>query len=408
MRPELSRRGGIGAVLVVLLALVPAAGSSAHAGGRARIALSASFAPPGTLVHAQGRGFPGTSRGRLLLGRRPIGTFHTGSLGGFDTRFTVADRRPGTVRLTAVAGNVVATRRFGIMGTTASDPPVLFGASTSPGPSDFTELDAFEAAAGKHVRLFNFYQGWPYSGFNATEMSAIAARGAIPMVTWEPWDYTKGVRQPLYTLNRIANGAYDTYIRNWATAAKAWGGRIFLRFAHEMNGNWYPWCEGVNGNKPGSYVKAWRHVHGIFTSVGATNVQWIWSPNVVFSGSTPFSELYPGDAYVDWVALDGYNGGTALNWGGWLSFGQIFDASLAQLRSLAPTKPIMIAEVASAEAGGSKAAWITDFFAALAADPDIKAFDWFNWNRETDWRIQSSPAAAAAFAAGVADPRYGS
>jgi beta-mannanase len=285
---------------------------------------------------------------------------------------------------------------------------VLFGVSTPSGPNDLTQLDAFEAAAGKRVAIYSSYQSWQYLGFDPDEMSAVAARGAIPMVTWEPWDHLKGgVHQPGYSLKAIADGSIDAYITTWAREAKAWGGRIFLRFAHEMNGTWYPWCEGVNGNAPASYVRAWRHVHDIFTAVAATNVRWVWSPIAAFSGSTPFRELYPGDAHVDWVAVDGYNGGVALDWGGWRNFHRIFDASLRRLRELAPDKPIMIAEVASAEQGGSKARWITNFFASLAARPEITAFVWFNWHKETDWRIQSSPASQDAFAAGVADPRYG-
>jgi hypothetical protein len=45
-----------------------------------------------------------------------------------------------------------------------------------------------------------------------------------------------------------------------------------LRFGHEVNGNGYPWAEGVNGNGPGDHVAAWHHVHEVFTAAGATNV----------------------------------------------------------------------------------------------------------------------------------------
>jgi beta-mannanase len=173
-----------------------------------------------------------------------------------------------------------------------------------------------------------------------------------------------------------------------------------------MNGNWYPWAAGVNGNTAAQYVAAWQHVHSIFVQHGATNVTWVWCPNVSYSGSTPISQLYPGDTYVDQVGLDGYNGGTALNWGGWLSFQQIFGASLSTMGALT-TKPVVIGETASAEQGGSKAAWITDMFTQLRNNPQIVAFTWFNYNKETDWRIQSSKSATAAYAAGVSDPRYG-
>ena len=58
-----------------------------------------------------------------------------------------------------------------------------------------------------------------------------------------------------------------------------------------MNGNWFPWSEGVNGNQAGEYVTAWRHVHDIFTAVGATNVTWVWCPNVDYSNSTSPASL---------------------------------------------------------------------------------------------------------------------
>ncbi len=90
-----------------------------------------------------------------------------------------------------------------------------------------------------------------------------------------------------------------------------------------------------------------------------------------------------------------------------MSFTQVFGSTLAELATLAPTKPIMVGETASAELGGSKASWITEFFAQLAQRPQIKGFVWFNHNKETDWRIESSTTATQAFATGVGDPRYG-
>ena len=96
-------------------------------------------------------------------------------------------------------------------------------------------------------------------------------------------------------------------MRRWATQIKAWGKPLMLRFAHEMNGDWYPWSEGVNGNGAGQYVAAYRRVVTLFRSVGATNVTWVWSPNVAYPGSVPLSRLFPGDGYVDRTGLDGYN-----------------------------------------------------------------------------------------------------
>ena len=41
-----------------------------------------------------------------------------------------------------------------------------------------------------------------------------------------------------------------------------------LRFAHEMNGGWYRWAKGVNGNTSDQDVQAWRHLHDLFAAEG--------------------------------------------------------------------------------------------------------------------------------------------
>jgi hypothetical protein len=78
----------------------------------------------------------------------------------------------------------------------------------------------------------------------------------------------------------VAAGAQDNYIRSWAAAAKSWGQPLFLRYAWEMNAPWFSWGSGANGTTGADYVAAWRHVHDIFQSVGATNVKWVWCPNI--------------------------------------------------------------------------------------------------------------------------------
>jgi beta-mannanase len=130
----------------------------------------------------------------------------------------------------------------------------------------------------------------------------------------------------------------------------------------------------------------------------------VWSPNVSYPGSTALGGLFPGDGYVDWTALDGYNrGSTAAS--GWQSFEQVFGPSIAQVRALSG-RPLMLAEIGSAEQGGDKAAWIADYFTRLADRPAIRGFVWFNHDKEADWRIQSSRPSRLAYARGVAAARY--
>lgn len=287
---------------------------------------------------------------------------------------------------------------------------LYWGAYVGDGVSSLSNITAFESQANKKLGIVMWYQGWQVpddtKNFQPTWMNNVRNHGSIPMVTWESWDYTKGVNQSEYSLSAIINGNHDAYIRKFAQDAKAWGHPFFLRFDHEMNGNWYPWSEQVNGNSAGQYVAAWRHVHDIFTQEGVTNVSWVWSVNVLGGSTVAIESLYPGDNYVDWVAMDGYNGGTALNWGGWLTFSQVFQTTYGHLTALT-NKPVMVSETASAEKGGSKSNWITSAYGSeIDSMPAIKAIVWFNANKETDWRINSSTRSRNAFRTAIGNTKY--
>lgn len=308
--------------------------------------------------------------------------------------------------LSVIVGTVLAAA-----GTSAATvlPPngqVSVGVTVDGASGLVPELDAYTGSAGgKAPSVIMDYRDWAHTPDFPTDFANLVdGRGAVPMLTWEPWDYTAGANQPHYRLSTISGGTYDPLVRRWAAEIKAWGKPILLRFAHEMNGTWYPWSEAVNGNAAGQYVAAYRHVVSLFRSSGVTNVTWVWSANVAFPGSVPLSRLYPGDAYVDWTALDGYNWGTTTSVG-WQSFEQVFGPSLTQVRGLS-SRPVMISEIGSAEQGGDKAAWISDFFSRMAAHPEIRAFVWFNHDKEADWRIQSSDASRMSYAAAVAAARY--
>jgi hypothetical protein len=272
-------------------------------------------------------------------------------------------------------------------------------------------IDAFENLIGKRAAIIHFGQGWgnQYPDFPATLLSNLRARGSIPMLNWGSWAPPYNRDQPAYKLSNIIRGDFDGYLATWARAAKEWGHPFFLRFDHEMNGDWYPWSESVNGNSAGEYVTMWRHVHDIFTAAGASNVVWVWSPNVV--EGYPITGLYPGSAYVDWLAMDGYNYGASESWSTWKSFAQLFGNTYNQLAQLGG-QPMMIAETGCTEIGGSKPAWFTDMLTTqLRAGrwPRLKALVYFDWNagaENRDWPIESSPAATDAWRAGIADAFY--
>jgi hypothetical protein len=338
-----------------------------------------------------------------------------GASGRLDTR-TLSD---GTHRLTATAlrgrstsrTTVVVKVRNGAAGRRPS--PVywgaymegdqtyryLYGGSWGNAPWDLSTWNRFEANAGKELSIVHYGQPPPWEQlFNVHAANLVTSRGAIPLISVNSRDVS---------LADIASGRYDSSLAAWARAAGAWSKPFFLRWNHEMNGTWFPWGSQARQD-PARFVSAWRHFHDLVEAAGATNVTWVWCPNHEWRGSTPYEELYPGDSYVDWTCLDGYNQESSS-----ATFSSIYRQSYDHLLRLAPAKPVMIGEIGSEEYGpGVKANWITDALTVqLPRFPHIKAVVWFNWRiqergRWWNWPIESSAEARAAFALSVSSPSY--
>src|SRR5258708_17317102 len=107
--------------------------------------------------------------------------------------------------------------------------------------------------------------------------------------------------------------------------------------------------------------------------------------------------------------MDGYNWGNVGAWHTWESFSALFQQTYNDLLTMT-AKPMMIGEMASTEQAGNKASWISDAYTTQIPHyfPRIKAVIWFNIDKETDWRIESSPAAQNAFAAAIQTGIYAS
>jgi hypothetical protein len=258
-------------------------------------------------------------------------------------------------------------------------------------------IDRYARLMGRKPVIVSSYKQWDVAPFVGRELRAVWSRGAVPMITWEPLSY-HGRRYPL---RAIARGRYDGYLRRSARAAAAWRKPILLRFAHEMNGNWYPWGRGVDGNTAHRYKAVWRHVVRIFRHAGADNVSWVWTPNVD-QGQWPFSGLYPGDAWVDWVGFDGFNWGYG---GRSLSFGEIFNRSYRVLARISH-RPMIVAETGTY--GRGKAAWISQALnRQVPRMHRIKALVWFNHPANgVDLRFSHPSSALRAFRRAARADRY--
>jgi hypothetical protein len=260
---------------------------------------------------------------------------------------------------------------------------VLFGAKPGYYQSD---VSAFESLIEREIAIRQTFVDWTKTWPDSRTVDD-HAHGRIPLISW------KGTN-----LADITSGSYDSMIHQRAQAAKALGFPIFVRWAHEMNASWYPW-----GGQPTEYVAAWRRIHAIFEQEGATNVAWVWAPSIPKGN---WDAYYPGDAYVDWIGGDSYNWGTCKTTSpGWRAFSDIFKPYHDHFAGTG--KPMMIAEVGSAEQGGNKADWIADADAAIKALPAYHAWIHSQYtDGACDWRVDSSQSSLTAYRGLVADPYF--
>lgn len=196
---------------------------------------------------------------------------------------TLLRRRAFLAHASAVGA---ATILGGMTGTpadaAASAPRILFGAWQPGAPWDgssrsFANIESLEARLSRRLDILHWYAGWAHVARpDLALIRDVYARGALPLITWEPWDYLRGIDQPAYALSRIAAGDFDAYLDTWARDLGSLGAPVYLRFAHEMDGPYYPWSVGQNGNTSTDFIEAWRRVVRRFRAAGADNVRWVW------------------------------------------------------------------------------------------------------------------------------------
>jgi hypothetical protein len=226
------------------------------------------------------------------------------------------------------------------------------------------------------------------------------------LVSWEPWNpvparlgwQRQAQPQRGYTNRDIAAGADDAYITRYARSLSRFDGDVYLRYAHEMNGFWYPWSADSRG-----YVRAWRHVVRMVRAV-APNVRFVWSVNPnLYEARRPWlvnlRRYWPGASYVDVVGM------TMINFGG-IKHYEIarYAPALRVLRDVF-RKPVFLAETNTARSGRVK--WLRDLEKLLATRPWIRAIAWSQLPSrgavqqkkdagDLNWQVVNDPAAAAA------------
>ena len=273
------------------------------------------------------------------------------------------------------------------------------------------QISDYNAAAGKKISVVTWFASayekgrmTSWSQSYAPNMARVKRLGAVSLVKFSTQDYVYNETHKMANLKDISRGMWDEYFKQAAVAVKNFGGPIFISIDHEMNGNWYPYSQAYPGAQTtaADYVAAWKHIVDVFNNNGATNVAWVWSPNVPDVGGVGYEKYYPGDNYVDWIGVSLYSGNDST------AMDDIYQKYAAK-------KPFFITEWATAPEKNQyhpgfpgEVAWVKEFFATLNTRyPRVKAISWFNWNQgDGDYRLQRVPAQAKAYAGDVAAPRY--
>ena len=252
-------------------------------------------------------------------------------------------------------------------------------------PSSYDGVSAFTNATGARPDVLMYYSGW-FEPFQAGFAATAARNGAVPLVQMDP----TGV-----SLAAIAHDQYDGYLSDYAEAVRAYGHPVILSFGPEMNGSWYAW--GYTNTSPKVFVAAWRHIVTVFRALGAHNVTWLWTVNIINNtqrGSIPSpAPWWPGSSYVTWVGIDGYY--LKADW----QFAPLFGPTISVVHSLTDD-PILIAET-GAVPEADQPAKIASLYAGIH-DYGLLGFVWFDSANSIhqDFSI-SSPAALAAFRKGA-------
>jgi len=239
---------------------------------------------------------------------------------------------------------------------------------------------AFTAATGAHPDVLAQYA-------QPQDRLVIPPAGVMPLLSL-------ATTQPPV---QVLAGADDDALTRLGQEIAAYERPVVVSIDPEANGPWYSY--GTRKASPAQYVALYRHVHDVLQQAGARNVTWAWT----ISNSPPITHpsllrsLYPGEAYVDWIGIDGYFIGSEDSWQ------QVFGRVLGEVRQFTG-KPFLITET-SVQSGPQAAQWVRELFAGVESTPGIVGFVWFDYDKAAenrdDWRIEDDPAALAAFRAAI-------
>jgi len=227
-----------------------------------------------------------------------------------------------------------------------------------------SKITDFEALAEKEIVWAYFSNNW-YTDiqFPSTAVATIHNAGRVPFIRMMPRsNFDEGGPDPIYTMQKIIDGVFDTELNQWAIDASNLSYPILVEFGTEVNGNWFPWNGQYNGGAtktgygdplladgPERFRDAYRHIIDICNTNGADNITWFFHVDAYSEPAEDWNVIenyYPGDSYIDWVGVSVY--GPQEPDEEYQDFTEIMNDCYPQLTTLAD-KPIAILEFAITE-----------------------------------------------------------
>ncbi|WP_245597534.1 glycoside hydrolase family 26 protein [Meiothermus cerbereus] len=278
-------------------------------------------------------------------------------------------------------------------------------------------LDAYEQAVGRKVAWVYFSNDWFASrAFPLATAQWIRSRNAVPFIRLMLRSSSETyVAEPLYSLEAILRGDFDSDLKAWGQAAKAFGTPVLVEWGTEVNGQWFSWNGRWNGGPtlgPQRFRDTYRHIVQTIKSVGADNLTWVWHVDAYDDPEAEWNRLenyYPGHDVVDWIGVSVYGAQEPAE-NNTQTFADGMNSVMPRLARLAPDKPVVVAEFA-VTAGNPRVNAVQWAEAALSGIlsnqwPQLRGFAWWNEAFDTtEMRVQVIPGLKEVFRQKLASPQ---
>jgi hypothetical protein len=312
---------------------------------------------------------------------------------------------------------LVTALLLGVSAPASADgaPSIAFG--VFPGNTKASSVQTMETQAGRSLAYVRVYRSWN-STFPDVNVRWMQSTGHALLLSIKT-RLTNGTNLSWQAIADAQPGdpLYLDMVR-WADAVKAYGLPVYLVFNHEP--------DTANSQRSGTapqFVAAWQKFFSVVAAEGVTNAYRTWVTAVRSYSLSPTNaryapNYYPGDAWVDDIAIDAYNmycrtkKGTFAN--PWRSLQTLLSPFMA-FTAGHPGPGLVLAEFGSPEDPADpmrKAQWISDaqqLFQQPGYERFVAASYWNTLSHNyvgCDFRVTSSPQALAAWQAMANDPYF--